>query len=210
MGQDSIHALWVDPLAFEPSDNGAPYLPESKPKIASMGDGVLESLLLEMPEGTLASELGVLVAVLRAAALVHQSHHWQTYGTAQYGDHLLFERLYNESVGFIDQIAERAVGTGGDAAVCPKLQADMIPVLVRHWCRSPAPPTPLEMVGQSLEVERCVVDCLETARSRLEDRGALSSGTDNLLQGVADKHEEFVYLLQQRRGGPETYSYDSR
>jgi hypothetical protein len=32
----------------------------------------------------------------------------------------------------------------------------------------------------------------------LEQKGQLSNGTDNLLQGVADKHEEFVYLLKQR------------
>ena len=210
MAQDSIHALWVDPLAFEPSENGAPYLPESRAKTASMEGGVLVSLLATMPAGAGVEELGVLVGILRAAALVHQSHHWQTCGTAQYGDHLLFERFYNESVGFIDQVAERAVGAGGDGLVCPKLQADMIPVLVRHWCRSPVPPSPDEMVRQSLEVERCVLDCLETARTRLEEKNCLSSGTDNLLQGVADKHEEFVYLLQQRNGGREAYSYDSR
>jgi len=210
MGQDSIHALWVDPLAFEPGENGAPYLPESKPRTASLRDGILETLLLGMPKGANGAELGVLVAILRAAGLVHQSHHWQTCGTAQYGDHLLFERIYNESVGFVDQIAERAVGTGGESLVCPKLQAGMIPVLVSHWCQSPVPPSPLEMVATSLEVERCVLDCLELARGRLDGKGGLSSGTDNLLQGVADKHEEFVYLLQQRRGGREAYSYDSR
>jgi DNA-binding ferritin-like protein len=210
MGQDSIHALWVDPLTFEPSENGAPYLPESKSRTASMGDGVLETLLLGMPEDAEVGELGALVALLRAAALVHQSHHWQTRGASQYGDHLLFERVYNESVGFVDQIAERAVGTGGESLVGAGVQARLIPGLVAHWCQYGASPDPLEMVATSLEIERCVLDCLEVARGRLEEKGALSSGTDNLLQGVADKHEEFVYLLQQRGGGREAYSYDSR
>lgn len=210
MGQDSIHALWVDPLGFDPMENGAPYLPESKPRTASVDGGVLETLLIRMPTGAGVAELGALVALLRGASIVHQTHHWQTRGTAQYGDHLLFERLYNESVGFIDQIAERAVGMGGESLVDPRLQAGLIPDLVSYWCQYPESPSPLEMVAVSLEVERCVLKCLDSARSGLEERGALSSGTDNLIQGVADKHEEFVYLLQQRRGARGAYSYDSR
>jgi hypothetical protein len=62
------------------------------------------------------------------------------------------------------------------------------------------------MVVVSLNVERCVLDCIKTARSSLEGKSQLTDGTDNLIQGVADKHEEFVYLLQQRQGG-RTASY---
>ena len=209
MPQDSIHALWVDPLAFEPTENGAPYLPETfSIKVASDGGSVLTSLLLHMPEGSAAPELGALVAVLRAAALVHQSHHWQTRGPAYYADHLLFERLYNDSVGFIDQVAERAVGMGGEALVNPLLQVSLIPALVSLWCRHAEPATPETLALESLNVERCTIDCLDAVRLAMSARGALSAGTDNLLQGVADKHEEFVYLLQQR--GQAVYSYDSR
>lgn len=209
MAHDSIHALWVDPLAFEPSENGPPYLPE-KPlvKIASTEGSLLSSLLLRMPEtAPRASELGALVAVLRAGAMVHQAHHWQTRGPQYYADHLLFDRLYSESVGFVDQIAERTVGLGGESHVSPILQAKLIPAITLLWCRD-AVAEPAELALVSLNVERCIVDCIEEVRSRMSDRGALSSGTDNLLQGVADKHEEFVYLLQQRSSG--AYSYDSR
>jgi DNA-binding ferritin-like protein len=211
MGQDSIHALWVDPLVFEPAENGAPYLPEKQPlKIAREAGAVLRSVVVQMPKGVEYPELGALVAILRAAAIVHQSHHWQTRGDSSYGDHLMFDRLYNESVGFIDQIAERAVGLGGEALVDPRLQARLLPGLASFFCMYSASPSPLEMVKSSLEVEGCVIDCLARARTGLSDRGLLSSGTDNLIQGVADKHEEFVYLLQQRHGGKTAYSYDSR
>jgi DNA-binding ferritin-like protein len=210
MPQTSIHALWVDPLAFEPSENGPPYLPEKQTvKLASDGESVLASLLLYMPETARAGELAALVAVLRAATMVHQSHHWQTRGASYYGDHLLFDRLYSESVGFIDQIAERAVGIGGEydgeSQVGPLLQAKMIPAITAMWCRDAAA-EPNELASVSLHVERCIVDCVEEVRARMSKRGVLSSGTDNLLQGVADKHEEFVYLLQQRGKG--AYSYD--
>jgi hypothetical protein len=64
------------------------------------------------------------------------------------------------------------------------------------------------MVTVSLAVEQCVVACLKDARGSLESKGQLTDGTDNLLQGVSDKHEEFLYLLQQRQGGrTASYSY---
>lgn len=206
MSQDSLHALWVNPLAFDPDVHGPPYLPE-KPtvKMASGGESALMLLMPRMPDGASGVELGVLTGVLQAAAQVHQSHHWQTRGPNYYSDHLLFERLYSESVPFVDQVAERAVGLGGVALVSPFLQASLVQVLMALWGLESAS-APLDFVAVSLEVERCLVDCIEEVRATMEDRGALTSGTDNLLQGIADKHEELIYLLQQRAG--DTYSYD--
>jgi hypothetical protein len=57
------------------------------------------------------------------------------------------------------------------------------------------------MVLYSLAVEQCVVSCLRIASSELKAKGRLSDGTENMLQGIADKHEGFLYLLQQRQGG---------
>ena len=206
MGQDSIHALWVDPLAFDAVENGPPYLPEPSGRtvMASNGDllGTLSSYLDDAPMW----ELGALVGVLRAASVVHQSHHWQTYGHSYYGDHLLFDRLYNDSLGFIDSVAERSVGTGGRDLVNPKVQANLVQIMVHFWCH-PGRENPRSMVDVSLYVERCVLECLKSAKERLSSQGALSEGTDNLLQGVADKHEEFVYLLQQRVQEGSSYDY---
>lgn len=150
-------------------------------------------------------ELGALVAVLRTAAIVHQSHHWQTSGPSYYGDHLLFERLYNDSQPFIDQVAERTIGSGGNPdLLCPKVQTALMDKITDQC---PTVSTSSEMVGCSLEVERCVLNCVNDARETLENKGQLSNGTDNLLQGVADKHEEFIYLLQQRQQNIKMASY---
>lgn len=210
MAADSKHAIWVDPLAFDPTENGPPYLPEkSRVMVANAGDAVFSALCGRLA-GMAMAELGAVVALLRAAAMVHQSHHWQTRGSYFYADHLLFERIYNESVGFIDQVAERAVGSGVRDLVCPKTQAALVQGLINHWCRSPNDPTSFDMVRVSYEIESCVVECLKSARSGLETKGQLSDGTDNLIQGVADKHEEFLYLLKQRQGGRVASEYTYR
>jgi len=207
MAESSTHAIWVDPLAFDSLENGPPYLPERSGIRMASSDQVFVQVCSRF-EGLPMAELGALVAILRAASIVHQSHHWQTRGGNFYGDHLLFERLYSESVGFLDSVAERGVGSGSRDLVCPKTQAVILPALISHWCKAPAEPTSFDMVLVSLGVERCVVDCLKAARTSLEAKGQLTDGTDNLLQGVADKHEEFLYLLQQRQGGrTASYSY---
>ncbi len=202
-------AIWYNPLAYDLMQMGPPYLPEPRKvmtKAAALD--VFQTLLL--PYTGQAAELGAVLACLRAAAQFHQSHHWRTRGGNFYGDHLLFERIYNDSLGFIDQVAERAIGSGNRGLVDPLVQAGQIHSLMSVWCPSATEPTSFEMVANSLVVERCVLSCLTQARAGLEAKGQLSDGTDNLLQGVADKHEEFVYLLQQREGGriASFYSYD--
>lgn len=208
MSESSINAIWVDPLAFDASENGPPYLPEKKRVM--MASGNVLGKLSNVFDGVAMSELGAITAVMRAAVMMHQTHHWQTRGSSFYGDHLLFERLYNDSVGFVDQLAERSVGSGSRELVCPKHQATMIRALVFHWSQGTSDdPSPAEMVSTSLEIVRCVIDCISAARYDLNQKGQLSDGIDNLLQGVADKHEEFTYLLQQRLEA-KLASYDRR
>lgn len=208
MPADSTHAIWVDPLAFDPLDNGPPYLPERHRNVVA-SDAIFAEVCRRFV-GLPMAELGALVAVLRAASVVHQSHHWQTRGSSYYGDHLMFMRIYDDSQDFIDQVAERAVGSGSRDLVCPKTLSGLVAKIVNVWCQTPVEPTAQDMVGVSLAVERCVVECLKAARSSLEVKDQLSDGTDNLLQGVSDKHEEFLYLLQQRGGGRTASSYSYR
>jgi DNA-binding ferritin-like protein len=207
---DSTHALWVDPLAFDPAENGAPYFPEKSQMKTAHGQfgNVFEQLysyFRQLPMG----ELGAILVLLRAAAHVHQTHHWQTKGGHFYGDHLLFMRLYEDSQPFIDQIAERGVGAGHTALVDARLQMHCMNGLVNVWTRNSVESAE-GMVSHSLAVEQCVVHCVSKARASLEAKGELSDGTDNLIQGVADKHEEFVYLLQQRGRTASTYDRRSR
>ena len=209
---DSIRAIWEEPLDFDFAVNGPPYLPEGTRgvRMASEGGGDHLSLFAWLHRGFAGiekAELGVLVAVLRAAAIVHQTHHWQTRGGNFYGDHLLFERIYNDSVGFVDQVAERAVGSGSAGLVDPRTQTALVAGLVQTWIGKDMP-TSFDMVTRSLKVVQCVVACIQLASSTLESKGQLSDGTENLLQGISDKHEEFVYLLQQRQGGRVASSYN--
>jgi hypothetical protein len=83
---DATQAIWQDPSSYDPYTQGPPYLPESPSRRTA--------------SQKVSSEFGLpeALAALRALAMVHQTHHWLTSGPAFYADHLLFERLYADTM----------------------------------------------------------------------------------------------------------------
>lgn len=145
-------------------------------------------------------ELSVVLVRLKALAEVHKSHHWIAKGDTFYGDHLLFERLYDSVVGEVDTVAERAVMMGGADNVNVGLVAHQVAGCL-ETCAAYALPTPDQLAQRSLERETAFLSCLDTVGRFLSSRGVLTPGLNNMLEGIADQHEQHVYLLRQRLGG---------
>jgi len=140
-------------------------------------------------------ELAQLLAALRGASMLHQTHHWRSKGLTSYSDHLLFERLYNGTVEFVDSVAERAMGLGGADSLAFDMQIEW---LNRAVSKLPSGSTQDEMASGSLSAVTFILTLIPSVREALEARGELSAGTDNMLQSIEDKHEEFSYLLKSR------------
>jgi DNA-binding ferritin-like protein len=218
---DSTEVVWHDPTKYDATKHGPSYLP-GRTRLASSQKAEVRAFvkqaaapgLQDFPE---TSPLSMVLTFMRALSHVHKSHHWQTRGTSFYADHLLFERLNSESLDFIDQVAERAVGVYGPAAVDPFLQASGIQIVVAYVCghtKDDPMQTSLEADSPELMVERSLrgevkfLKVLEASIGALTEFGKLSPGTSNLLEGVSDKHETFVYLLRQRSGARIAYTYE--
>jgi len=212
---ESIYALWHDPSAYDHMTMGPPYLPESKVKLGRTAKEAIRAYVTKVANASAAeqifltlvgdyqkialAELAAFLTVLRAAAFVHQSHHWQTRGDTFYSDHKLYEQLYNESLPMIDRLAERAVGTGHRVLVHPVIQSNQQAVLVKFFCGDiQADPSADQYAVVSFMTEVYVLSFLGMAYGALKQQGLLSTGTSNLVQGIADNHETFVYLLRQR------------
>lgn len=143
-------------------------------------------------------ELSVLLVHLKFLSAVHQNHHWITKGEPFYGDHLLFQRLYECVTGEIDAVAEKAIGLGSTANVDLVLQTSQCFKLVQGYGMTTTIPQPTELAKRSylaemnfLKVTSHLVDCMKEC-------GTLTRGLDNLIAGIEDKHEGNIYLLKQR------------
>ncbi len=226
----SIYAVWHDPTTYDHLTMGPPYLPGTedrkavgRPKQASgvpdsdslqeiralvakeaAGEevaNVLAHFLLDYGQNAYA-ELAALLAFLRAINVVHQTHHWQARGPSSYQDHLMFERIYDATLKMVDQLAERAVGLGAPVLVNAVIQGTHQLLIIKDlYNGAPVEPNPEQCVLISLKGALRFLVLLGLVRDLLAKKAMLTPGLDNLLQGLADKSEEFVYLLKQRLGG---------
>jgi starvation-inducible DNA-binding protein len=133
-----------------------------------------------------------LIAKARTLAMYYHTAHWQVHGSLYYSDHLLFERLYNSSTEDIDKLAERAIGITGDIGVVNlnNILSLMCAEAVKlpYECKEN-----IQYAQAALLLEKDFISCLNECEANAE-----SAGTKDLLAGISDKHEEHIYLLQQR------------
>lgn len=132
-----------------------------------------------------------LLALLRAQYWNYRVSHWQTHGPHYYGNHLLFERIYNSLTDQIDTLAEKMVGTYGPDAVS---SAEVLPLfedfLVR-WGKF----SDLHM--RALLSEADLQASVKKVYTALKGCGELSLGMDDFLMSLASDHETNQYLLRQ-------------
>ena len=138
----------------------------------------------------------VLLALLRAARLVHQTAHHLSSGPNFAADHALYGELYEALGDEIDTLAEKAVYMGAplDAADL----AERVAQLTQRLSPTGARTNPDALAKRALEVERAIQEGISAARQTLDEVGALSYGLDNFLAGLADNHEKALYLLSRR------------
>lgn len=217
--------LWTDPVSYDPMRDGPPYLPGmAAPRVASTGgvpdterrrlwafihkqaaqpgveaEVILTHLMAELA-GVPMAELAVVLAALRAEALIHQGNHWQTGGPQFYGDHQLFERLYTGAAALVDALAERTVGLGHPALVGVLTQHRAEGVFLESFVGPFKMDAQVNQPALSMRAVLRFLVLLDLVYGSLKKKGTLTAGLDNLLQGIADKHEEFAYLLRQRMG----------
>lgn len=141
----------------------------------------------EAPTETMftAHPLTLLVLELRYLSMVSQQLHWTISGPSATSDHLLLKGLYETANTSFDKIAERLQGL------------------------SVSPPTVDQQAAYVLSKTAVQVTSLIDVYGRLMDTvgvfntvttQGMSSGTANLVQGIADVLEEQAYFFGQRVG----------
>lgn len=132
------------------------------------------------------------VATLKAIAMIHQHNHWTTNGEMFYGEHLLFERLYNSTLENLDLSAEKFIGLFGDSCLNYDFQVDLVHKVLLKYKNLEG--SPIEM---SLSAEKDFLKFSKDAYDCFDREDKMTLGLDDMIMSIASKSEESVYLLQQ-------------
>lgn len=132
--------------------------------------------------------MSALLPYLRALYQLYQHAHWKSEGENYYGDHLLFQRLYEDVQEEIDLVAEKIIGVSGETdAVNVGADVGDAAELAKTMLNGD------DFVSQSINAEKGLLELISQIM-----RGDTTDGVEDMLQGIASKHEEHMYLLQQR------------
>lgn len=130
------------------------------------------------------------IAALKAISLIHQQNHWLAKGNDFYGDHLLFQRIYESAQENLDNAAEKMVTLFGDECLDNKFQADLLNKLLLKYGSSGE-----DLVEASLTVENFFQKLSKSAFDCFENENTMTLGLDDLLMSIASEREEAIYLL---------------
>jgi DNA repair protein RadC len=131
---------------------------------------------------------------LHALERLYRSLHWQASGPTSYGDHLLYERLYKALPDEVDRLGERIVGLSGrpDEVSAAALEGRSAKLLLKWTDQIPTG------LARARFAEKELLEAIDRLIETSRGRGEEDSGTENLLQSIADTHQQHVYLLGRR------------
>lgn len=152
---------------------------------------------MAFPNPTTTPELLLRVlGQLRGLQWSHWNSHWKVQGDTQYGDHLLFERLYAGLTEDIDTLGEKITSYFGPQAITDMGTAMEMVGFLQNYPKPDKGPT--ELYERALALELHLQTTLKTVYTAIKASGDMSLGLDDFLMSLANTHETHVYLLRQR------------
>lgn len=134
------------------------------------------------------------ISTLKAIYIIHQQNHWLAKGNSFYGDHLLFQRIYESAQEDVDGAAEKLISIVGDECLDFKLQADLLNKVLNKYanlCNDP--------YSCSLAIEKDFVKFSKVAYDCFEQEGKMTLGLDDFLMATASNRETSIYLLSRAK-----------
>lgn len=145
-------------------------------------------------------ELSVYLVHLRCVRDVAHHAHWLAKSPSFVADHELLNEIYTTTCSHFDSVGERCLLTDGNPGnIDLGLQMKQTYKLIQENTLSlNLTDINSNVMEQVLSVERCFIFASDYLVKKMRDMGSLSRGTDNLLAGIEDSHEQFIYKLQRR------------
>ena len=133
-------------------------------------------------------------------AWYHAAHH-VTKGTGFGGDHVnIYGQIYTQLDEDLDQIVEKGIGLTGDETLADPVSSLSLAATKLAQYPAAANQDAETIARHAFALSKEYVAFIESIYSQFEACG-MSLGLDDLLQGLANQYETYVYLLQQRSRG---------
>lgn len=133
--------------------------------------------------------MSLFVAYLRALYQIHQNAHWKSSGDSFYGDHLLFERLYNATQETADQAAEKTIGLFDELDDLTNVISEIVEKFNFDKYES--------ITSACLAAEQEFQKLCKKVYDDIKKDKSFTLGLDDMLMEIASKHEVHIYLLKQ-------------
>lgn len=133
-------------------------------------------------------------------AWYHAAHH-VTKGTGFGGDHVnIYGEIYTQLDEDLDMIVEKGIGLTGDETLADPVSSLSLAATMLAQYPMAANQNAEMIAAAAFEISKSYIAFLEGVYAQFEACG-MSLGLDDLLQGLANQYETYVYLLQQRSRG---------
>lgn len=132
----------------------------------------------------------LFVATLKCIYSISQQNHWKAKGSSFYSDHLLFQRIYEQTQENVDEAAEKFLAIFGDEVLENSLQTNLENKIMNKY-------KDLEGFDQTIKIINDFLDYSKFAYNCFEKENKKSMGMDDMIMSIANKQEEHIYLLTQ-------------
>ena len=133
-------------------------------------------------------------------AWYHAAHH-VTKGTGFGGDHVnIYGEIYTQLDEDLDMIVEKGIGLTGDETLADPVSSLSLAATMLAQYPMAANQSAEMIAAAAFEISKSYIAFLEGIYAQFNACG-MSLGLDDLLQGLANQYETYVYLLQQRSRG---------
>lgn len=135
--------------------------------------------------------LSLYLAFVRALYILHQQNHWLA---VQYGDHLLFQRLYEETQEAVDEAAEKTLGLCNTII----LNCQEFDIVKKFFVKAVSRKSLME---SSLKAEEAFIEFANKLTEHLKNKDQMTLGLEDMIPSHVNMSESHIYLLQQSLKG---------
>lgn len=146
----------------------------------------------ETKTGTAAELLCGYLAMQRTMVIVFQHAHWKCKANQNnkfYGQHMLFERIYDAANELIDATAEKIIGIFGNDSLDHINQLEIMAGIYKKYNE--------EHLTNSINISKDFLKMAEDVYNRIKEMGDMTLGLDDMIMSQCSDVEGYLYLLQQ-------------